>query len=123
MYGLDPELSPTELERLGRAPAAAVAVLEADVHCARCGYNLRGISIRSVCPECGAAVRATILAVVDPHASELQPIRHPWPVAAGLVLWAASALVLASIDRARRPGNDGQVGPPVDTASERGALA
>lgn len=36
-------------------------------------------------------VRATILAIVDPHAKELQPIRRKKLVAAGLVLWAGGA--------------------------------
>lgn len=60
-----------------------------------CGYNLRGLSIRSTCPECGTAVRATILAVVDPLARELQPVRSRWALAAGLIAWAASALMIA----------------------------
>jgi hypothetical protein len=69
--------------------------LGGDLPCVVCGYNLRGISIRSVCPECGTAVRATILAVVDPLASELRPIPHPRLVAAGLVLWAGAGLAAA----------------------------
>lgn len=57
-----------------------------------CRYSLRGLSIRSDCPECGTPVRATILSVVDPLASELQPIRRPTLIAAGLILWVAAAL-------------------------------
>ncbi len=61
--------------------------------CVSCGYDLRGLSVLGVCPECGAAVRAAILAMVDPLADELRPIRHPWLVAAGLMLWSVGALV------------------------------
>lgn len=72
--------------------AALGRELAGDMPCVVCGYNLRGLSIRGVCPECSTPVRATILAVVDPHASELRPIPH-WPVvAAGLVSWTGAAL-------------------------------
>jgi hypothetical protein len=69
--------------------------LEGDLPCVVCGYNLRGLSIRSMCPECGAGVRATILSVVDPQASELRPIDFPRLTAAGVVLWAAGAVAVA----------------------------
>jgi len=68
--------------------------LGGDLPCVACGYNLRGLSIRSMCPECGAAVRATILSVVDPQASELRPIRWPRLTAAGVVLWAFGAVAV-----------------------------
>lgn len=57
-----------------------------------CGYDLRGMSVLGVCPECGTAVRATILAVVDPLADELRPIRHPRVVGVCIVLWSGAAL-------------------------------
>ncbi|MGH7130902.1 MAG: hypothetical protein ACREJO_03030 [Phycisphaerales bacterium] len=60
--------------------------------CMACGYDLRGMSVLGVCPECGTAVRATILAVVDPLADELRPIRHPRVVGACMVLWSGAAL-------------------------------
>ena len=62
--------------------------LSGDLPCARCRYNLRGLSVRGVCPECGTPVRGTILATVDPMASELMPIKMPGLVAAGLLGWA-----------------------------------
>lgn len=66
--------------------------LGGDLPCVVCGYNLRGLSIRGVCPECGAGVRATILAVVDPQANVLQPIPRPRIVAASLLLWSIAGL-------------------------------
>lgn len=66
--------------------------LGGDLPCVRCRYNLKGLSIRGTCPECGTPMRATLLAVVDPRASELQPIRHPRLVAAGVVVWSMAAL-------------------------------
>ena len=70
-----------------RAWASVLASeLTGDLPCVRCGYNLRGLSIREHCPECDAPVRATILALVDPRASELKPLRRPRLTGWGLVL-------------------------------------
>ncbi len=75
-------------------PAPVIArQLTGDLWCIGCGYNLRGLSIRELCPECGVPVRATILGVVDPLADELASIRRPGLVGAGLVLWACGAFV------------------------------
>lgn len=67
--------------------------LSGHLPCARCRYELQGLSIASNCPECGLPISATILAVVDPYAKELQPIPHPRWTFAGLLLWATGALV------------------------------
>lgn len=69
--------------------------LGGDLSCPRCHYNLKGLSVRSNCPECGLPVRVALLAVVDPFANELRPITRPSMLAAGLVLWGGAA-VLAS---------------------------
>lgn len=61
--------------------------------CVACGYDLRGISILDVCPECGTNVRATLLAAVDPMAEELIPLRSPTFLASGMVLWSFGALL------------------------------
>ncbi len=63
--------------------------------CIGCGYDLQGLSVRSQCPECGLAVRATILYCVDPHADAFQPLSRPGLTAAGLRLWSISALLAA----------------------------
>ena len=70
--------------------------LTGDLLCARCHYNLRGLSIRGRCPECGMSVRGTILAKVDPAASELQPIAFPSIVGIGLLVWPLGALLAAA---------------------------
>lgn len=67
--------------------------LTGDLPCGGCGYNLRGLSVRSRCPECGTAVRATILLAVDPHAEELRPLRRPVLTSTALVVWAWGALL------------------------------
>lgn len=69
--------------------------LSGHLPCARCRYELRGLSIASNCPECGLPIGVTILAVVDPFAKELQPIPRPGLTFVGLMLWATGALSVA----------------------------
>lgn len=88
----DPALDPVPPGRAARRDGDALGrELGGSLPCVVCGYNLQGLSIRSMCPECGVGVRATILALVDPMASELQPVRFSRLIAAGVVLWAAGA--------------------------------
>lgn len=76
-----------------KVPAEAwIRVLTGDLPCAKCRYNLRGLSILAVCPECGTPVRGTILATVDPHARELSPIFWPIPTAISLIFWSLACL-------------------------------
>jgi len=75
--------------------SSLVRELTGDLRCAQCGYNLKGVSIRDVCPECGLAVRATILAVVDPRAGELRPVVHPRITGTAFV--AVPLLALAAV--------------------------
>jgi hypothetical protein len=70
--------------------------LTGSLPCLTCGYELKGLSIRGLCPECGTAVRATILYKVDPQAEEFRPIPRPRVLAAGLVLWSGGALAAAA---------------------------
>ncbi len=50
---------------------ADVAAIEADMPCARCGYNLRGLKPDGLCPECGTAIdwslRGNFLKFADPR--------------------------------------------------------
>ncbi len=94
----------THLPELPRAPGAEFIAREltGDLHCARCQYNLRGLSILSVCGECGLPVKASILALVDPHADELQPIEHPRLVQIGVLLWTFAAFCAAVLNWAVR---------------------
>lgn len=71
--------------------------LTGELFCLSCGYNLRGLSIRSECPECGVPVRATILGIVDPHADELLPLRHPRVSAIGLCCWSFGATLAVAM--------------------------
>ncbi len=71
--------------------------LVGDLPCVRCRYNLRGLSVRGRCPECGTAVRATILHAVDPFAAVLRPIGARRWVATGLMVWTVGALAAGGL--------------------------
>ncbi len=76
--------------------------LAGDLPCLRCGYNLRGLSVVTVCPECATPVRATILAAVDPYASVLRPIPLRRLMAIGLIVWSLGACGAAGLTWAIR---------------------
>lgn len=76
-----------------RSGAALDRLLTGTLPCIRCGYDLRGLSIRGVCPECGTPLRTTILYRVDPEADAFQPIRFRRAVAAALVIWPGASLL------------------------------
>lgn len=96
---LDSTFDPNQSAAFSAAPEVQPLLakeLTGDLRCARCQYNLRGLSIRARCPECGMSIRGTILAKVDPHASELQPIYFPRLTALGLVVWPLAAILAAA---------------------------
>jgi hypothetical protein len=93
LHPLPPNDRPERPPAVDPTPSTLSRELGGNLPCIVCSYNLRGMSIAGVCPECGTRVRATILSVVDPKASELQPISSPRLVAAGIVLWAVGGLV------------------------------
>ncbi|MCA9304534.1 MAG: hypothetical protein KC996_10465 [Phycisphaerales bacterium] len=67
--------------------------LVGELRCIECGYDLRGLSIRSLCPECQLPVRATILSIVDPKAEQLAPLTFPRLTGTGLVMWSSGGLL------------------------------
>ena len=67
--------------------------LTGELICIGCGYNLRGLSIRGVCPECEMSIRATLLGIVDPQAEELEDLSMPGMSAYGILLWSVGALI------------------------------
>jgi hypothetical protein len=84
------EASSPSVDRLRSRPLDRALV--GSLPCIVCGYDLRGVSIRGMCPECGTAVRATILYRIDPEAEELQPMCCPQLAGVGIVLWATGGL-------------------------------
>jgi hypothetical protein len=75
------------------APTELARQLTGDLPCFTCRYNLRGLSVKAVCPECGTPIRVAILATVDPYAPVLQPVVWSRLTAAGVVAWATGALL------------------------------
>lgn len=73
--------------------ASLGAMLGEGLRCAGCRYNLSGLSIRGICPECGLPVQVSILAVVDPHAERLSPLLRPRLIAVSLWLWILGGVV------------------------------
>lgn len=73
------------------------ADLTGDLPCVRCRYNLRGLSVLGDCPECATPISTTVLARVDPHASELRPIALPKLTGVGIVVWSVSGLLCALV--------------------------
>jgi len=89
-------VSGTDQERVvpGEPGVEAIArQLTGELLCIGCGYNLRGLSIREVCPECGMSIRGTLLGIVDPLAEELEELSWPWLSANGIVMWSGGALL------------------------------
>jgi hypothetical protein len=95
--------TPAGVREIARPASDVERELKGDLPCVRCRYNLRGISVRGSCPECGTPIRVTILARVDPYAPILRPIVLPHITAGGILLWtggAAAAALLTCVMRA-----------------------
>lgn len=73
-----------------------VQELRGDLPCVKCRYNLKGVTVRGNCPECGTPVRVTILARVDPYAPVLQPIALPVLTAFAMLFWAIGPVVASA---------------------------
>ncbi len=71
------------------------ATIRRPLPCVTCGYQLRGLAVGGVCPECGDPIRRSVLAVIDPRASGLPTLRNPRMVAHGLFGLIASLAVAA----------------------------
>jgi len=64
--------------------------------CAGCRYDLRGLTIEGVCPECGRPVLDSVRRAVDPAAHRLPRIHDPDTVGDALV-WLMSCLLAAML--------------------------
>lgn len=60
--------------------------LAGELPCLNCAYELKGLTIRGNCPECGLPIRVTIMYAVDPDNEAFGPIKRPKLVAAGLIV-------------------------------------
>ncbi|MFG0258249.1 MAG: hypothetical protein ACF8GE_10140 [Phycisphaerales bacterium JB043] len=99
----------------GGASDGLALTLSGSLPCIGCGYELRGLSVLGNCPECGTAVRATVLYKVDPHADALRELRNPRLVVVMLPLWVIGGVlaVLASwvprVDEIVRAASSGEM--------------
>lgn len=62
--------SPIPPPDLWRPEPALPSTMPVDWPCARCAYNLRGLSVGGRCPECGHSIRETVIAPLaraNPH--------------------------------------------------------
>jgi hypothetical protein len=70
-------------------------VINSQLPCTRCGYDLKSLFADGNCPECGEPIRLTIIDSVDPAARRLPPISNP--VATGNALVGVSVFLFFSI--------------------------
>ncbi len=91
----DPPSRSTNPDAPGGGSVDLDAALLGSLPCCVCGYDLRGMSIRGICPECGTAIRATILYRVDPEADEFRPMHLPIVMAWSVRLWPLAGAVAA----------------------------
>jgi hypothetical protein len=66
-------------------------MLSGSLPCINCNYELQGLSVRGNCPECGVAIRATILYRVDPHADAFHPLPTRRLTAWSVAMWPTGA--------------------------------
>lgn len=90
---------PTRSQIAEADPEQAIGLsLSGPMPCIQCGYDLQGLSVVGLCPECGSAVRATILAKIDPQAEELAPLITPrltaYGLAGGVIAGVAATLLM-----------------------------
>jgi hypothetical protein len=78
--------------------AIAAQVVEADLTCVGCGYNLRTQALGGVCPECGKSVQATLR---FPHLARSAPRWLTSLVDSVTVLLVAFAVACSWFDRGR----------------------
>lgn len=86
-------------ERPSRFGISEDGVIECDLKCRSCGYNLRGLCRAGVCPECGAAVERSLCSDLI-RFSGLHLIRrmlHGVRLAHGVVLWSLVTILAAGI--------------------------
>ncbi|MBT8486114.1 MAG: hypothetical protein KJO43_11080 [Phycisphaerae bacterium] len=82
----------------GKRPVEGVeaAELRRSLPCRKCRYDLRGLAIGGVCPECGLAVVDSVRAAIDPMAGRLPRLTNPRSVGNAL-LWLIMCLDAAAI--------------------------
>ena len=81
--------------RRDRPPSTSTwssAVIAHELHCRKCGYDLRGLTANGRCPECGIEIWESVIATVDPAAARMPSLRNPKAVGNALVLFTLCTL-------------------------------
>jgi hypothetical protein len=55
-------------------PSSPAAMLQHDIPCLRCGYNLRGLSGDGLCPECATPITASVIRFVEINVVIARPL-------------------------------------------------
>jgi hypothetical protein len=84
--------------------------IDEDTTCVRCGYNLRGLSVDGICPECGTAVgrslQGDLLRFAPPEWVEKLASGMNW-ILAGIVIGIFAAVLSVAAGMGRGRGGPG----------------
>ena len=78
---------------------SSFAVIDFDIFCVSCGYNLRGLHANGRCPECGAEITSSLDRAIEDY---VRPIDSAWAVQIrdGAILSIVSFILIIALSLA-----------------------